>query len=381
MKEKRKSKRPTYYVERDGKIFARLCYTDSNGKRQQKWKLVETKTKAKELVDEWRQQIKGGTESFEHKGTVDEFLDRWLETEKTRIAEGHYEGCVGLLRLYVRPVLGSKKLSDLKPLHVQGMINGMVARGLSPRTVRYAHSILFRALKRAIRWRMIVSNPADDLELPKQVRREMQALTPEEAKAFLLGCKQDKYGLMFALALITGMRPEEYMGLQWSDIDFQRQALSIQRVVVWKRWKSEWYFCEPKTPRSRRTIPLPSGLVSKLLEWQEHQEEWSGKVKEKWQNYNLVFPSDIGTPLSPRNLQRRHFKPLLVKAGLPDIRLYDLRHSCATLLLAAGENPKVVSERLGHASIVLTLDTYSHVLPTMQKSATDRLESILELNN
>jgi len=365
------------YVERDGKIYARLSWVDSKGKRHQRWKLVENKSEAKRLVEEWRNQIKGGAESFEHKGTLNEFLDRWLETKKQHISGNHYEGCVGLLRLYVRPVLGDKKLSELKPLHVQEMINGMVERGLSPRTVLYTHSILFRALKRAIRWRIIVINPADDLDLPKQVRREMKALTPEQAQIFLSGCKADKFGLMFELALITGMRPEEYMGLQWSDIDFQKETLSIQRVVVWKRWKSEWYFSEPKTPRSRRTIPLPSYLVAELKEWKAHQGEGRLKLGEKWQNYNLVFPSDLGTPLSPRNLHRRHFKPILKKAELPDIRLYDLRHTCATLLLAAGENPKVVSERLGHASIVLTLDTYSHVLPTMQKSATDKLTMIL----
>jgi integrase len=148
--------------------------------------------------------------------------------------------------------------------------------------------------------------------------------------------------------------------------------------VVWERWTKAVYFSEPKTAKSRRTVPLPPYVIRKLQEHRRHQLEHKLKTGEKFHNeHNLIFTSKTGTIVSIRNLQRRHFKPLLVKAKVPDIRLYDLRHTCATLLLAAGENPKVVSERLGHASIVLTLDTYSHVLPTMQKSATERLEKLL----
>jgi integrase len=243
--------------------------------------------------------------------------------------------------------------------------------------VRYATSILARALKRAVTWKLITHNPAVDIELPKYVKREMQSLTPEEAQKFLEACKGDKFGLMFELALITGLRPEEYLGLQWSDIDFQRKTVSVRRTLVWKRWTHKWYFGEPKSEKSRRTLPLPSYLMKELFEWKRAQNEHRLKFGETWQDYNLVFPSNTGTPLSIRNLERRHFKPLLVKANLPDIRLYDLRHSCATLLLADGENIKVVSERLGHADGALVLRTYAHVSPSMQRSATERMEKIL----
>lgn len=135
---------------------------------------------------------------------------------------------------------------------------------------------------------------------------------------------------------------------------------------------------EPKTAQSRRTIPLPASVTSELKKHRKKQLVERMKLGQDYQNFDFVFATEIGTPLLPSNLTRRHFKPILKDANLPEnIRLYDLRHTCATLLLAECENPKVVSERLGHATIVLTLDTYSHVLPSMQQSATDKLETLL----
>jgi integrase len=376
---KEKTKREKRYVERDGKFYARVTFTDSTGKRRQLWRKAESRSDAKELSKKLSRELEGGTEPFEHKGTLSEYLDKWLVTSKQKVGATTYEGYVGLMRLYVRPVLGDKKLSALRPMDIQEMVNGMVKRNLSPRTVRYTHAVLFRSLKQAVKWRMLIHNPAEGLELPKSVRKEMQSLSPEQAQIFLEECAKDKHGLMFELALITGMRPEEYLGLQWSDVNFQKSTITIQRTLVWNKWKAyEWYFGEPKTTRSRRTIPIPSYLLTQMHEQKKKQAEHRLKIGPKYQNFNLVFASEIGTPISIRNLERRHFKPILKGAELPDIRLYDLRHSCATLLLSEGENPKVVSERLGHASIVLTLDTYSHVLPSMQQAATDKLERLLK---
>jgi integrase len=139
-----------------------------------------------------------------------------------------------------------------------------------------------------------------------------------------------------------------------------------------------WYFKEPKTPQSRRSIPIPRHLASQLKHHRSKQLEQRLKAGETYQNHDLVFATSLGTPLSIRNIERRHFKPILENAELPDIRLYDLRHSCATLLFSAGENAKVVSERLGHSSTAFTQDTYVHVLPSMQKEATKKLEGILK---
>lgn len=224
---------------------------------------------------------------------------------------------------------------------------------------------------------MLPRNPCDVVELPRQVRREMRALAPDAAARFLEAAREDRFGVLFAFALTTGMRPEEYLGLQWKDVDLEKGAATVCRTVVW-RAGGGWYFGEPKTSRSRRTIPLPASLVRQLAAYRRGQAAVRLKAGAEYQNNDLVFATSDGTPLMLRNLIRRHFRPTLLRAKLPtDLRLYDLRHSCATLLLAANEHPKVVSERLGHASITLTLDTYSHVLPSMQQAASDKLESLL----
>jgi integrase len=174
------------------------------------------------------------------------------------------------------------------------------------------------------------------------------------------------------------MRPEEYLGLQWKDVDLVHGVVIVRRALVWRSTGGGWYFGEPKTARSRRHIPLPASTLRALTEYRRQQSAERLKAGAAYQQNDLVFATPEGGPLAPRNLKRRHFRPILKRAKLPlDFRLYDLRHSCATLLLAAGEHPKVVSERLGHASVTLTLDVYSHVLPTMQEAASKKLENLL----
>ncbi|HEV2826380.1 MAG TPA: site-specific integrase [Pyrinomonadaceae bacterium] len=162
------------------------------------------------------------------------------------------------------------------------------------------------------------------------------------------------------------------------DVDMTKATVTVQRSLVWRTKGGGWYFTQPKTSRSRRTIPLPPSMAVALVEHKRRQSEERMKLGADWQDHGLVFTTPLGSPLNISNLTSKHFKPALRRAGLPTtVRLYDLRHTCATLLLCAGENPKVVSERLGHASIVLTLDVYSHVLPDMQRAATDKLENLL----
>ncbi|MDQ3257322.1 MAG: site-specific integrase [Acidobacteriota bacterium] len=204
---------------------------------------------------------------------------------------------------------------------------------------------------------------------------ERRVLSPEEAQAFLKVCDEMPRGLIFEFALLSGMRPEEYLALKWSDLDLERGTAQVRRALV--RHNNSWTFEEPKTKKSRRTITLPQQLLKKLAAHKREQNEWRLKLGCEWQAYDLIFCGEKGNPHSVPNLTYRYFRPILKQAGIPQIRLYDLRHSCATLLLIAEENPKVVSERLGHSTVVLTLDTYSHVLPTMQEKATARLEKML----
>jgi len=281
----------------------------------------------------------------------------------------------GLLRRYIKEPLGHKRLDSLKALDIQKVYADMQARGLSARVVRHTHSALHNALKQAVKWGLLSRNPSDLVELPKVPHTERHVLSQDEAVRFLATAIDMPHGLLFEFALITGMRPEEYLALQWSDINFDRHTAMIQRALV--RHKKEWSFEKPKTAKSRRMVALPAPLLQRLSNHKRTQAEARLKAGPNWQAHGLVFCSEIGTPLAIPSLTYRYFRPLLIKAELPQIRLYDLRHSCATLLLIAEENPKVVSERLGHSTIVLTMDTYSHVLPTMQQQATTKLEKML----
>jgi integrase len=309
---------------------------------------------------------------------VKDYLDKWLKTAaRPRLRERTYGSYAELLERYVNPTIGEKRLCDVRPLDIQNLYTDMTERGLSPRTVRYTHAVLSSAFKQAIRWHMLIHNPCDAVELPRIERREMKAFSPEEAESFLKAAKDNEQGLVFAFALATGMRLEEYLGLKWSDIDLEKGTAVVRRVLI-RRKGGSWYFGEPKTSRSRRTVPLPSTLAKLLVAHRSKQAVVRLKAGAAYQNNELVFATGGGTPHNSRNLAQRQFQAILKKAELPlNFRLYDLRHSCATLLLVAGENPKVVSERLGHASVVLTLDTYSHVLPTMQEAASQKLERIL----
>ncbi len=350
---------------------------DANGQRKFHNKTIHgTKKDAQHYLNAVLRELDLGTFVEPRTQTLSQYVEHWLQAAaRPRVSTRTADGYEALLRRYVLPTLGLNKLSDIKALDIQAIYAGMLARELSARIVRHTHSALHNALKQAVKWGMLARNPAELVELPKVSRSERRVLSPEEAIRFLQVAAEAPRGLIFAFALLSGMRPEEYLALQWRDLDFTRGTITVQRALI--RHKGTWSFAEPKTARSRRTIPLPASLLQSLRQHKRQQAEDRLKAGSLWQVHDLIFCSEIGTPLAIPSLTYRYFRPLLVQAELPQIRLYDLRHSHATLLLFAEEHPKIVSERLGHATITLTLDTYSHVLPHMQKRATERLETLL----
>jgi integrase len=309
--------------------------------------------------------------------SLNEYLDKWFEeTAKPRLRESTYNQYVWIAKSYIRKQLGLMQLADIQAYQVQKCYGELKKQGLSPRTIRYTHNVLSSAMKQAVKWKTIIQNPCELCDLPRQEKKEMLCLSPVETQKFLTVAKESKWFALFLTVIETGMRPEEYLGLQWKDIDFEHRNLSVRRAAIEKKGGG-FYFTEPKTKKSRRKIPISNSVLIALKSHRRNQLEERMKIASEYNNNDLVFASELGTPLQRKNFTGRHFKPLLKKAELPNIRLYDLRHTTATLLLSAGENPKVVSERLGHASIVLTLDTYSHVLPTMQEAATEKLEKMM----
>ena len=309
--------------------------------------------------------------------TLREYLLEWIDKGKPGISERTRESYRWMLLQYVLPKLGDRRLDQLGPFEIQELYKSMTARGLSPRTVRYAHSILRSAIAQAVRWRILPGNPADLVELPKMVRKEMRALGPREAADFLEAIRGDRWEALWELLLVTGLRPGEALGLKWSDVDWDQQRIRIQRTLV-RDENNEWRLAEPKTSRSRRSIVVPASTMDTLRRHRAEQaEERLRKGAEYAGELNLVFANGRGDPLDYRVVVQRHFKPNVKAAGLEPLRPYDLRHTCATLLLAGGEHPKVVAERLGHSSTVMTMDVYSHVLPDMQEAAADKLQRLL----
>ena len=298
--------------------------------------------------------------------TVDEFLDHWLKTAvKPKVRGKTYSDYAAMLRRYIRPAIGTRILASLSPLEIQAAYQVMIDRKLSARTVRYAHAVLRAAIRQAIRWQLLLSDPTQGVELPREQCREMSVLTTEQARSFLRTASHSPQACLFAVALTTGMRPSEYLALCWRDIDWDRGTISVVRTL--HRNEGQWIFADTKRVRSRRVVKLQMWVLDLLRKLKGRADEAGAACDSVFAD--LIFTTARGEPINEEYLVKKHFKPLLREAGLPNIRLYDLRHTSATLALTVGVAPKVVSEQLGHASAAFTLDTYSHVLPHMQEEA------------
>lgn len=310
--------------------------------------------------------------------TVGEFLDRWLKDS--------VEGNVGprtlsnyqlQVRQHIRPALGRIKLKALSPAHVQGLYRSKLDSGLAPSSVRYIHAVLHRALKQALRWGLVPRNASESVDLPKLGNEEVEVLLPEEVRTFLDAASEDRLEALYVVAVTVGLRRGELLGLRWTDLELEGEPkLRVGRQLQRMRDGSGRMFVAPKGGKGR-TIRLPTRTVEALKTHRARQAEVRLKAGSLYQDGRLVFASEIGTPLEPSNIDRRSFKPLLKKAGLPNIRFHDLRHTCATVLLSQGVNPKFVQELLGHADIKLTLGTYSHFLPSMGDQAANAIDSAL----
>ena len=274
---------------------------------------------------------------------------------------------------YVVPTIGSIKLTKLTHMHVQGLYRQMQDRGLSARTVQYTHAVLHRALKQAVRWSMVPRNVCEAVDVPQVRREEIRPLNAEQARRLLQTASGERLEAFYVVAVHMGMRPGELLGLRWQDVTLSDAGGTLQL----NRALSDGELTTPKTKGSRRRIRLSAGSAKVLRTHHKRQLEEKMKKAGLWRDHGLVFPSSVGTPLSHRNVVRS-FKALLKRAGLPSsVRLYDLRHTCATLLLSRNVHPKYVQELLGHASIALTLDTYSHIIEGMDGGTTDAIEEAL----
>src|SRR5918995_1568298 len=297
--------------------------------------------------------------------TVGEYLERWLkDSVRGTVRMSTYERHEGIVRTHLNPALGRIKVKNLTPTHVRGLHREKLDAGLAPATVRKIHSTLHKALSQAVSDGIVPRNAAD-VKAPRPTPEEMRPLSETEVRAFLDVAREsgDRFEALYVLAITTGLRRGELLGLRWDDVSMERSTLRVGRALV--REGGRHTLGETKTRRGRRQINLTSRTVSALKAHRRKQLEEKMKLSGLYKDHGLIFATRVGTPINPENLVNRSFKPLLERASLPEIRFHDLRHTCATLLLGRGVHPKLVQELLGHATIAMTLDTYSHYMPSM----------------
>jgi integrase len=379
---------------------------DANGKRKFVSKTIRGPKRA---ALEWARKVELelSTDTYREptKQTVADFLKAWLDgTAAQRVRAKTLSSYRQLVANYIVPQLGDRALRQLTLPEIDRSYAALSDRGLSPRTVRYVHSVLRQALGHAVKSRLLVHNPSDYATLPRQQRTEMRALTADEGRRFLEAAADDRWYALWALLLTAGLRPSEALGLRWSDVEPGR--IRVQRTLV-HLGGGDWRFDECKTSRSRRTVPIPPVADAALRTHRARQAEEKLAAGPAYNDHGLVFASPNGNPPDPRSLVRNHFDRVLAAASkkereqldracesgdaaairqaevalkkveLPKIRLYDLRHTSASLLLAEGVHPKVVSERLGHSTVMLTLDVYSHVIPALHEESAQAMERLL----
>jgi integrase len=322
----------------------------------------------------------GGITFDAENNTVEEFLSNWLNTSvRDNVRPRTFENYRLQVRQHIIPALGRMKLKNLSPAHVQGFYRSKLDAGLKPSTVRYIHAVLHRALEQAVRFNLIPFNPASRVDPPKIRQDEITPLDAEQARTFLEVAKGDRYECLYVLSLTCGLRMGEALGLKWSDIDLDKGTLRVNRQLQRMRRDGDrsgtLEFSEPRNV-SRRTLDLPQRAVEALRTHRKRQVEERARAKH-YEDTALVFATGKGTPVDAQNIVNRLFKPLLRRAGLPDIRWHDLRHTYATLLLSRGTHPTYVQKSLGHASVQLTLDRYSHWMPSMGRNTAEGIDEAL----
>ena len=360
----------------DGRWEARVLVTDPSGCRARRSLLGRTRAAVAAKLAEAQQAEASGLAAATSRMSLGDYLASWLDAIEPRVRPRTYESYELIVRVHLAPALGHAALARLTPPQVQAFLNAKTRAGCSPRTVAYIRAVLRQALGQAERWGLVTRNVAKLADAPRVPRREIRPLDPTEARTFIEAIRGDRLEGLYVTALGTGLRQGELLGLSWRDVDLDAGTLRVRQAL--QRNRTGLVLVEPKSATSHRAVALPAVVVTALRAHRVRQLEERLAAAGRWPDdaRELVFLSTIGTPLEGVNVTRR-FQALLVDAGLPRQRFHDLRHACATLLLAQGVAPRVVMETLGHSQISLTMNTYSHVVPSMTRHAAERMDEAL----
>lgn len=345
------------------------------GKRQRKYVTAKTKAEAQNKVRQLTRLAEEGRIEPGRVPTLSAWMDQYLaEVAGSTVRPSTLARYKQENRLYIAPVLGRLKLDKLSPAHISDFYQVML-RKLAPGSVRRLHALLRRALTVAVRWKLIPTNPVLSVDPPSITRSEVTPWTLEQTKTFLSFVSTKPMAARWELAIALGLRQGEVLGLSWADVNFEERTLRIAQALQYQPGRG-LVLVPPKTARSRRTVALPDHLVETLQRHRAEQDEQRAAAGDGWQEHGLVFTTANGTPFSPRN-DYRTFKRYAAAAGLPEIRLHDLRHTAASNMLTQGVHARVVMETLGHSQISLTMNTYSHVAPTVSRDAADAMGAAL----
>ena len=332
--------------------------------------------------------LEKGTLLVSRRQTVDEYLDGWLGNVKYSVGSPRtfesYRTCVSR----IKPRIGYIRLDALKPAHVQQLYTNLLDTGLAPRTVEQTHSVLHRALAQAMKLDLCTRNVTEATDVPRPKHSEMRTLTAEElVRLFETSAEAEaqlhteevkpptNWHSLWVLLGMTGLRKGEALGLKWSDIDFEQSRLVVRRSLQ-RISGAGLQFTDPKSAASRRTVQFGAKVGTALREHRQDQLKWRLRLGPQWKDEDLVFCTTFGGKVDPTKVNKQ-LDQALARAGLPRVRVHDLRHGCATMLLQAGVHPRIVQELLGHSDVAITLGTYSHVMPTMHREAAAKLDALL----
>lgn len=395
MTKKRGNREGTIGKRSDGRWAARISTGYRNGKRARRWVYGKTRAAVAKKLTTLLRDHELGILAAPANLTVEQFLTQWLENSaRPRLRAKTLQSYRQIIRLHIVPQLGRIPIQKLAPQHVQQWINDLSqsgwkrkrtkadaaakrpeTRGVSPRTAQYARAILRSALGQALRWGIVARNVATMIDPPRIVKHQITPLQPDQAVRLIEAARAHRLGALVTVALSLGLRQGEALGLKWDAVDLDAGTLDVRAAL--QRIGKTWQLVEPKSSRSRRTIALPDVAIVALRAHRVAQLEERLAAGEDWKDQGFVFSTGAGKPLEPSNLTRV-FRGLLTAADCPLIRFHDLRHSCATFLLAQGVDARTIMEVLGHSQISLTLNTYSHVLPNLKQDAAKRMDDLLQ---
>lgn len=349
------------------------------GNNKYKWYTVHgTKTEANDFLIEKLKELKDGTFVNNDKMTLEEYMNYWYETFCIQeLSPTTYESYRRNLDKYILKELGKIKLNDLSPLHLQTFYNNCLKIGLSKKTITYLHRIIHSALNKAIMWQLLTKNVANNVKPPKPDKYKANILNAKEISKLIAVIKLTYIYIPVMIAIATGMRRGEILGLTWNNIDFRKREINVEQAIY--PTKNGLVVLPPKTDNSIRKIAIPRRLVRILKKHKKRQLKYKKTLGNSYIDSDYVCVNSEGKLISPSSLNHK-FKDILKENNLPSIRIHDLRHSHASLLLYKGASEKAISSRLGHSTIQITMDLYTHLYNSVNRKVANKVNSFLKMN-